>query len=49
MDTKHNKLVHFPRKNSFEISVDSFVIFSRLKSGEWPSISLMTDWAIKVA
>jgi hypothetical protein len=49
MDNKHNKHVHFPRKDSFEISVDNFVVFSRLKTGDWPNIQMITEWALKVS
>jgi hypothetical protein len=48
-DSKHGRNVHFPRKDSFEISIDNFVIFSRLKTGEWPTATLVTEWALKVA
>lgn len=48
-DIKHNKLVHFPRQDSFEISVDNFVVFSRLQSRGWPDINAIVAWAFKVS
>jgi hypothetical protein len=47
-DNKHNKLVHFPRRDSFEVSVDNFVIFSRLQMGGWPDTNALTEWALRV-
>ena len=36
IDLKKNKMVKFPRKDSFEVTMDHFVIFSKLKTGVWP-------------
>ena len=48
-DFKHNKLVHFPRKGAFEISIDNYLVFSRLQTGDWPDVHQLTEWAFKVA
>ena len=48
-DMKHNKLVHFPRKDSFEVSVDNFVIFSHLQQGGWPDPNTIAEWALRVS
>jgi hypothetical protein len=48
-DSKKNKVVEFPRKNSFEVYVDHFHLFSRLESGAWPDVSGICEWALRVA
>ena len=49
LDPRKNKLVEFPRKNSFEIYVDSFQLFSRLETGNWPDVKAICEWALRVA
>lgn len=48
-DARHNKLVHFPRRDSFEVSVDNFVLFSRLQQGGWPDVNAIIEWALRVS
>ena len=42
-------MVHFPRRDSFEVSVDGFVLFSRLQNGGWPDTNTITEWALRVS
>lgn len=48
LDSRHSRLVHFPRKDSFEVSIDGFVVFSRLQNGGWPDLQSVTEWAFRV-
>ena len=49
LDTRNGKSVRFPRKDSFEVTIDSILVFSRLKTGEWPNTKLIADQALKAA
>ena len=48
-DPRHHQLVHFPRKDAFEVTVNQFVVFSRLREGGWPSVDRIIEWALRVS
>jgi hypothetical protein len=43
LDTRNGKNVRFPRKDAFEITIDNILVFSRLKTGDWPHPTLVAD------
>jgi len=31
------------------VTIDNFLVFSRLQTGKWPDTEALTEWAFKVA